>query len=76
MKAAAVAAQRGHDVTLCEATAQLGGQVNLAQLLPRRAEFGGASTNLQREMQLAGVEVRRNTPRRPRAGRSASAPTW
>ncbi|SDI01984.1 FAD-dependent oxidoreductase [Pseudomonas panipatensis] len=61
MKAAAVAAQRGHQVTLCEAGAQLGGQVNLAQLLPRRAEFGGASTNLQREMQLAGVEVRRNT---------------
>ncbi|MDH1008569.1 FAD-dependent oxidoreductase [Pseudomonas nicosulfuronedens] len=61
MKAAAVAAQRGHDVTLCEASGQLGGQVNLAQLLPRRAEFGGASTNLQREMQLAGVEVRRNT---------------
>ncbi|MDN6855678.1 FAD-dependent oxidoreductase [Pseudomonas sp. CAN2814] len=61
MKAAAVAAQRGHQVTLCEASAQLGGQVNLAQLLPRRAEFGGASTNLQREMQLAGVEVRRNT---------------
>lgn len=60
MKAAAVAAQRGHEVTLCEATGQLGGQVNLAQLLPRRAEFGGASTNLQREMQLAGVEVRRN----------------
>lgn len=61
MKAAAVAAQRGHQVTLCEASGQLGGQVNLAQLLPRRAEFGGASTNLQREMQLAGVEVRRNT---------------
>ncbi|MCP8465119.1 FAD-dependent oxidoreductase [Pseudomonas sp. ZM23] len=61
MKAAAVAAQRGHEVTLCEASGQLGGQVNLAQLLPRRAEFGGASTNLQREMQLAGVQVRRNT---------------
>ncbi|MCJ1883606.1 FAD-dependent oxidoreductase [Pseudomonas sp. LA21] len=61
MKAAAVAAQRDHEVTLCEASGQLGGQVNLAQLLPRRAEFGGASTNLQREMQLAGVEVRRNT---------------
>ncbi|HHJ4328515.1 TPA: FAD-dependent oxidoreductase, partial [Klebsiella pneumoniae] len=45
MKAAAVAAQRGHQVILCEASAQLGGQVNLAQLLPRRAEFGGASTN-------------------------------
>lgn len=61
MKAAAVAAARGHDVTLYEASAQLGGQVLLAQLLPRRAEFGGASTNLQREMHLAGVKVVRNT---------------
>lgn len=61
MKAAAVAAQRGHDVTLYEASAQLGGQVQLAQLLPRRSEFGGASTNLQREMALAGVRVVRNT---------------
>ncbi|OLS62663.1 oxidoreductase [Pseudomonas putida] len=61
MKAAAVAAARGHRVTLYEASAQLGGQVLLAQLLPRRSEFGGASTNLQREMQLAGVEVVRNT---------------
>lgn len=61
MKAAAVAAQRGHQVTLYEASAQLGGQIQLAQLLPRRSEFGGASTNLQREMQLAGVEVLRNT---------------
>lgn len=61
MKAAAVAAARGHRVTLYEASAQLGGQVLLAQLLPGRSEFGGASTNLQREMQLAGVEVVRNT---------------
>ncbi|MDP4568486.1 FAD-dependent oxidoreductase [Pseudomonas sp. LPH60] len=61
MKAAAVAAQRGHHVTLYEASAQLGGQIQLAQLLPRRSEFGGTSTNLQREMQLAGVEVVRNT---------------
>ncbi|MEN5090558.1 FAD-dependent oxidoreductase [Pseudomonas protegens] len=61
MKAAAVAAHRGHRVTLYEASAQLGGQIQLAQLLPRRSEFGGASTNLQREMQLAGVEVLRNT---------------
>ncbi|MBT8765590.1 oxidoreductase [Metapseudomonas boanensis] len=61
MKAAAVAAQRGHEVTLFEASTQLGGQVLLAQLLPRRSEFGGAATNLQREMELAGVQVRRNT---------------
>lgn len=61
MKAAAVAAKRGHEVTLYEASAQLGGQVLLAQLLPRRSEFGGASTNLQREMELAAVRVTRNT---------------
>lgn len=61
MKAAAVAAARGHEVTLYEAGPQLGGQVLLAQLLPRRSEFGGASTNLQREMELAGVRVMRNT---------------
>jgi len=61
MKAAAVAAQRGHAVTVYEASGQLGGQVLLAQLLPRRSEFGGASTNLQREMELVGVRVVRHT---------------
>ena len=61
MKAAAVAAERGHDVTLCEAASQLGGQALLAQLLPSRAEFGGIVTNLSREMDLAGVTRRLNT---------------
>ena len=58
MKAAAVAAERGHDVTLYEATHRLGGQANLAQLLPGRAEFGGIITNLAREMELAGVKIK------------------
>jgi pyruvate/2-oxoglutarate dehydrogenase complex dihydrolipoamide dehydrogenase (E3) component len=62
MKAAAVAAERGHRVTLCEAAARLGGQALLAQQLPGRAEFGGIVTNLAREMELAGVEVRLSTP--------------
>ena len=57
MKAAAVAAERGHDVTLYEAGPRLGGQALLAQLLPGRAEFGGIVINLTREMELAGVEV-------------------
>lgn len=59
MKAAAVAAALGHEVTLYEAEAQLGGQARLAQLLPRRAEFGGIITNLAREMELAQVTVQR-----------------
>ena len=61
MKAAAVAAERGHSVTLYEAGARVGGQALLAQLLPGRAEFGGIVTNLAREMELAGVEVVVNT---------------
>jgi thioredoxin reductase len=61
MKAAAAAAERGHDVVLCEAAPRLGGQALLAQLLPGRAEFGGLVTNLQRELARAGVEVRLNT---------------
>lgn len=57
MKAAAVAAARGHQVTLCERAERLGGQTLLAQLLPGRAEFGGIVTNLSREMELARVDV-------------------
>ncbi|MXX87922.1 MAG: NAD(P)-binding protein [Boseongicola sp. SB0665_bin_10] len=59
MKSAAVAAGRGHDVTLFEREAQLGGQARLAQALPHRAEFGGIVTNLAREMELAGVKARK-----------------
>lgn len=57
MKAAVTAAQRGHEVTLYEASNRLGGQALLAQLLPGRAEFGGLITNLEREMVLHGVPV-------------------
>ncbi|MHC4610413.1 MAG: oxidoreductase [Planctomycetota bacterium] len=61
MKAAAVAAERGHRVVLCEKSGQLGGQVLLAQTLPGRAEFGGMVDNLKHEMEQAGVEIRLNT---------------
>lgn len=57
MKAAVTAAKRGHSVTLYEAESQLGGQARLAQLLPRRAEFGGIITNLGRELELQQVNV-------------------
>jgi 2,4-dienoyl-CoA reductase-like NADH-dependent reductase (Old Yellow Enzyme family)/thioredoxin reductase len=60
MKAAAIAAERGHHVTLYEAERRLGGQAVLAQMLPGRAEFGGLITNLQRELELAGVQIRKS----------------
>jgi 2,4-dienoyl-CoA reductase-like NADH-dependent reductase (Old Yellow Enzyme family) len=59
MKAAATAAERGHQAVLFEAERRLGGQALLAQMLPGRAEFGGIITNLERELHLAGVTVRR-----------------
>ncbi len=62
LKAASVAAARGHHVTLYEAKPMLGGQVTLAQALPGRAEFGGVTTNLAREAEIAGVRVHFNTP--------------
>lgn len=61
MKAAIIAAQRGHDVTLHEASPRLGGQALLAQLLPGRSEFGGLVTNLLRELELSQVRVVKGT---------------
>lgn len=57
LKAAAAAAARGHDVTLFEAENRLGGQANIAQLLPRRAEFGGIIGNLEKEARDAGAKI-------------------
>ena len=61
LKAAAVAAERGHRVTLYERAKLPGGQVLLAQLLPGRQEFGGLATNLLRECELADVTIHRST---------------
>ena len=57
LKAAAVAAERGHQVTLLEAGRRLGGQVLLAQEIPGRAEFGGAIGNLAGEAERAGAKI-------------------
>jgi 2,4-dienoyl-CoA reductase-like NADH-dependent reductase (Old Yellow Enzyme family) len=57
MKAAAIAADRGHRVTLMEREGRLGGQVLRAHLLPQREEFSGLITNLTREVERAGVHV-------------------
>jgi len=61
MKAAAIAAERGHQVELHEQQARLGGQVNLAEALPGRAEFGGVTTNLLHELQRYGVDIQLNS---------------
>ena len=62
LKAAAVAAERGHEVSLHEKDSRLGGQTLIAQLLPGRAEFGGLATNLIREAERHGVKFVKNSP--------------
>jgi 2,4-dienoyl-CoA reductase-like NADH-dependent reductase (Old Yellow Enzyme family) len=61
MKAAVIAAERGHRVELHENNSRLGGQINLAEALPGRAEFGGVTTSLVQEMRQAGVDVTLNS---------------
>ncbi|MBM4465478.1 MAG: FAD-dependent oxidoreductase [Chloroflexi bacterium] len=55
MEAARVAALRGHTVTLYERENILGGQVNLAALLPTREEFGEIVRYLSRQINRLGV---------------------
>jgi 2,4-dienoyl-CoA reductase-like NADH-dependent reductase (Old Yellow Enzyme family) len=61
LKAAAVAAERGHEVHLHEREAQTGGQARWAQLLPKRAEFGGIITNLTAEAERFGAKIHRKS---------------
>ena len=61
MKAAAVAVSRGHRVKLIEASSKLGGQINLAEKLPGRSEFGGITTNLANKLNRQNVEIKMNT---------------
>lgn len=57
MKAAIVASNRGHQVTLLEKSRKLGGQVLRAQMLPGRSEIGGVITNLKYELESSEVNV-------------------
>ncbi|AKU11889.1 2,4-dienoyl-CoA reductase, NADH and FMN-linked [Azoarcus sp. CIB] len=60
MAAAATAAERGHAVTLFEASAQIGGQFNLAKRIPGKEEFAETLRYFGRRLEKAGVEIRLN----------------
>lgn len=58
---ATTAAGRGHDVTLFDAAAEIGGQFNIAKQVPGKEEFYETLRFFAKQIQLTGVKLRLNT---------------
>jgi 2,4-dienoyl-CoA reductase (NADPH2) len=61
LSCAANAAERGHAVTLYEKGAELGGQFNLAKVIPGKQEFAESIAYFSERLRRAGVKVLLNT---------------
>ena len=60
LSCAAVAAERGHEVTLFESAAELGGQFNLAKVVPGKQEFAESVAYYAERLRRLKVDVRLN----------------
>ncbi len=60
MQAAIVAAQRGHDVVLCEKDNELGGNLRLAAMVPGKEEFSEFLNYLIGKIDRLGIKVSLN----------------
>jgi 2,4-dienoyl-CoA reductase (NADPH2) len=58
MEAARIAAMRGHQVLLYEKSDMLGGQINLATVLPKKKEFGMLVENFRVQLIKNDVEIK------------------
>ncbi len=58
LEAARVAAERGHDVTLMEATGRVGGQYNLAAVSPHKDHLAASMVQMGARATKAGVDLR------------------
>lgn len=54
------AAQRGHDVTVFESADRIGGQFNVAKLIPGKEEFQETLRYFGKQMAISGVKLRLN----------------
>lgn len=61
LKAAEIAARRGHEVHLWDRESALGGQVRIFSRVPMRAEYAGATEHLERQVIKLGVNISLNT---------------
>ena len=60
LSAASVAAERGHDVSLFDASERIGGQFNYAMRIPGKEEFAETLRYFKRRLELAGVKLQLN----------------
>jgi 2,4-dienoyl-CoA reductase (NADPH2) len=58
---ATVAAERGHAVTLYEASSEIGGQFNLAKTIPGKEEFYETIRYFNKMVEVHGIDLRLNT---------------
>jgi 2,4-dienoyl-CoA reductase (NADPH2) len=58
---ATIAAGRGHDVTLYEAGDEIGGQFNMAKIIPGKEEFHETIRYYKKQIELTGVHLKLNT---------------
>lgn len=65
LKAAEVAAERGHEVVVFERAEQIGGSARYAAALPRRDGWMTMIDNFERTLAAAGVQVRLGTEATP-----------
>jgi 2,4-dienoyl-CoA reductase (NADPH2) len=61
ISAALVLAERGHEVDLYEAAAEIGGQLNMAKVIPGKEEFHEMLRYFRRQLELKQVRVHLNT---------------
>jgi 2,4-dienoyl-CoA reductase (NADPH2) len=57
LSAATVLAERGHEVHLFDSASEIGGQLNMAKVVPGKEEFHGMLAYFRRRLEITGVQL-------------------